>query len=67
MERKKGRLEVLQEGLATQLAEFKTDMIDKDLKKVAKSGRFVQRSSEFCIHYFHFTLQCLVCAIQRTK
>ena len=36
---KRGRLRMLEEGLAAQIAEFKANFSDKDIEAVARSGR----------------------------
>ena len=36
---KRGRLRMMEEGLATQIAEFRANFGDVDLEMVAKSGR----------------------------
>ena len=40
----KGRLKLLEEGLQTQIAEFKTDFSDKDIHAAAKLGRSVRNN-----------------------
>lgn len=40
---KRGRLRMMEEGLASQIGEFTMNFSHKDLEVVARSGRFVLR------------------------
>ncbi len=39
--KKKGRVKVLEDGLAAQLADMRGDLTDKDLKDILRSARYV--------------------------
>lgn len=52
MERRGGeaRPQLLEEGLATQIAELRADLSGKDLQAAARSGRWEGRKGAWCLH-----------------
>jgi hypothetical protein len=56
---KRGRLRMMEEGLALQIAEFNVSFTHKDLEDVARSGRLVLRALSF---YSTTPRSCTACS-----